>query len=215
MTAVALFQSTTGIDPEANAGALVDAVEEAAAGGAAMLFTPEMSGLLDRDAARARARSATEDEDRGAGRVPRGRGEAWHLAAPRLARRAGRGRQGRQPRLRHRSRRRSPRHATTRSICSTSTCRPARAGGSSNIYAAGRRRGARRWHAGRTARADHLLRPALSRPVRAARRGRRRRIAVPAAFTVPTGMAHWHVLLRARAIEAGLFVIAAAQVGAS
>jgi predicted amidohydrolase len=38
-------------------------------------------------------------------------------------------------------------------------------------------------------------------------------IAVPAAFTVPTGMAHWHVLLRARAIEAGLFVVAAAQVG--
>ena len=38
-------------------------------------------------------------------------------------------------------------------------------------------------------------------------------IAVPAAFTVPTGKAHWHVLLRARAIEAGLFVVAAAQGG--
>ena len=38
-------------------------------------------------------------------------------------------------------------------------------------------------------------------------------IAVPAAFTVPTGKAHWHILLRARAIEAGLFVVAAAQVG--
>jgi predicted amidohydrolase len=38
-------------------------------------------------------------------------------------------------------------------------------------------------------------------------------IAVPAAFTVPTGEAHWHVLLRARAIEASAFVIAAAQVG--
>ena len=38
-------------------------------------------------------------------------------------------------------------------------------------------------------------------------------IAVPAAFTVPTGQAHWHVLLRARAIEAGLFVVAAAQSG--
>jgi predicted amidohydrolase len=38
-------------------------------------------------------------------------------------------------------------------------------------------------------------------------------ISVPAAFTVPTGRAHWHVLLRARAIEAGLFVVAAAQVG--
>jgi predicted amidohydrolase len=35
----------------------------------------------------------------------------------------------------------------------------------------------------------------------------------PAAFTVPTGEAHWHVLLRARAIEAGCFVIAAAQAG--
>ncbi|WP_439648838.1 carbon-nitrogen hydrolase family protein [Erythrobacter crassostreae] len=38
-------------------------------------------------------------------------------------------------------------------------------------------------------------------------------IAVPAAFTKPTGAAHWHVLLRARAIEASAFVIAAAQVG--
>lgn len=38
-------------------------------------------------------------------------------------------------------------------------------------------------------------------------------IAVPAAFTVPTGEAHWHVLLRARAIEQGCFIIAAAQTG--
>ena len=36
-------------------------------------------------------------------------------------------------------------------------------------------------------------------------------IAVPAAFTVPTGAAHWHVLLRARAIETGCFIVAAAQ----
>jgi deaminated glutathione amidase len=35
----------------------------------------------------------------------------------------------------------------------------------------------------------------------------------PAAFTVPTGQAHWHVLLRARAIETGSFVLAAAQGG--
>lgn len=38
-------------------------------------------------------------------------------------------------------------------------------------------------------------------------------IAAPASFTVPTGKAHWHVLLRARAIEAAAFVIAAAQSG--
>jgi predicted amidohydrolase len=36
---------------------------------------------------------------------------------------------------------------------------------------------------------------------------------VPSAFTVPTGSAHWHVLLRARAIENGAFVVAPAQGG--
>ncbi len=38
-------------------------------------------------------------------------------------------------------------------------------------------------------------------------------IAVPAAFTVPTGEAHWEVLLRARAIETGCFILAPAQGG--
>jgi len=39
-------------------------------------------------------------------------------------------------------------------------------------------------------------------------------LAVPSAFTETTGKAHWHVLLRARAIENGAFVIAPAQGGA-
>lgn len=38
-------------------------------------------------------------------------------------------------------------------------------------------------------------------------------LSAPAAFTVPTGKAHWEVLLRARAIETGCFVIAPAQTG--
>ena len=38
-------------------------------------------------------------------------------------------------------------------------------------------------------------------------------LAVPAAFTRKTGQAHWHVLLRARAIETGSFVVAPAQTG--
>ncbi len=38
-------------------------------------------------------------------------------------------------------------------------------------------------------------------------------LAVPSVFTVPTGKAHWHVLLRARAIENGCFVFAPAQWG--
>ncbi|ESQ92964.1 amidohydrolase [Asticcacaulis sp. AC460] len=39
-------------------------------------------------------------------------------------------------------------------------------------------------------------------------------IAVPAAFTVPTGRAHWEIMLRARAIETGAFILAPAQGGA-
>jgi deaminated glutathione amidase len=38
-------------------------------------------------------------------------------------------------------------------------------------------------------------------------------LAIPSSFTVPTGKAHWHVLLRARAIENGCFVFAPAQWG--
>ena len=38
-------------------------------------------------------------------------------------------------------------------------------------------------------------------------------IFIPSAFTVPTGQAHWEVLLRARAIETGAFVLASAQAG--
>ena len=38
-------------------------------------------------------------------------------------------------------------------------------------------------------------------------------LTVPSAFTVPTGKAHWEILLRARAIENGAYVIAPAQIG--
>lgn len=38
-------------------------------------------------------------------------------------------------------------------------------------------------------------------------------ISYPSAFTVPTGQAHWELLLRARAVETQSYIIAAAQVG--
>jgi len=38
-------------------------------------------------------------------------------------------------------------------------------------------------------------------------------LSIPSSFTVPTGRAHWHVLMQARAIETGCFVLAPAQVG--
>ena len=61
MTRIALLQTTTGIDPAANAAALVAGMAEAAGGGAAMLFTPEMSGLLDRDRERAAPHVVAEE----------------------------------------------------------------------------------------------------------------------------------------------------------
>ena len=63
MARIAVLQMTSGVDPARNAQAIVAAVEAAAAGGATMLFTPEMSGLLDRDRARAAAHIVTEAQD--------------------------------------------------------------------------------------------------------------------------------------------------------
>src|ERR1044072_1558894 len=60
---IAVQQARTGIDPAANATILVAAIQEAAAGGAAMLFTPEMSGLLDGDRERGRTHIRSEAED--------------------------------------------------------------------------------------------------------------------------------------------------------
>src|SRR6186997_551748 len=60
---IALYQAQSGIEPAANAERLVDAVRDAAAGGAAMLFTPEMSGMLDRDRERALGKAKSEAED--------------------------------------------------------------------------------------------------------------------------------------------------------
>ena len=75
MTRVALLQMTAGIDPAQNARSIAEAAAKAARGGAAMLFTPEMSGLLDRD--RARAAAHVVDEDANPVRTLRMRYDAW------------------------------------------------------------------------------------------------------------------------------------------
>ena len=53
MTRIAVLQMTAGIEPAGNTRVLTRAIVDAAGDGAEMLFTPEMSGLLDRDRARA------------------------------------------------------------------------------------------------------------------------------------------------------------------
>ena len=61
MTKIAVLQMTAGIDPAENAATIVAAAERAAGEGAAILFTPEMSGLLDRNRKRAAPHIVAED----------------------------------------------------------------------------------------------------------------------------------------------------------
>ena len=53
MLTIGLIQTNTGIDPVIEAELLAAQIGEAAAKGAQIIFTPEMSGLLDRDRSRA------------------------------------------------------------------------------------------------------------------------------------------------------------------
>ena len=212
MTRISLFQSTTGIDPAANAGALVDAVEQAAGGGAEILFTPEMTGLLDRDSIRAAKvlRSEEEDPVLAAAREAAARHHIWlHLGSLAVLTADGK--------LANRAfviDREGKVRATYDKLHLFDVDLPTgESWRESNVYSAGTGavlvNGTPVGKLGLTICYD-LRFPGLFAQLAEADADV---IAVPAAFTVPTGKAHWHVLLRARAIEAGLFVVAAAQVG--
>jgi predicted amidohydrolase len=212
MARIALFQSTTGIDPESNAAALTDAVRQAASGGAAMLFTPEMSGLLDRDGARAAQKLRPDDQDLvlAACQEAARRHQIWvHLGSLAVLTDSGKVANrsfviDREGKLRARY---DKMHLfdvdlpTGESWRESATYSPGQGPVIVNDTPVGK--------LGLTICYD-LRFPALF--ARLAEAGADV-IAVPAAFTVPTGRAHWHLLLRARAVEAGLFVVAAAQVG--
>lgn len=212
MVRIALFQSCTGIDPVASAARLVGAIEEAAAGGAAMLFTPEMSGVLDRDAERAAARLRVEEEDEvlaACREAAHSRGLWVHLGSLAVLTDGGQ--------LANRAFVIDPRgeirarydkiHLFDVDLPTGESWRE------SSLYKHGAEAvivdGTPVGKLGLTICYD-LRFPALFAWLAEAGADV---IAVPAAFTVPTGRAHWQVLLRARAIEAGFFVVAAAQSG--
>ena len=212
MTRIALFQSNTGIDPKASAEALADAIAKAAEGGATMLFTPEMSGLLDRDSQRASTNLRVEEEDvvLAACRAAAREHEIWlHIGS--LAVLADDGKvanrgfvvdRGGIVRARY-----DKIHLFDVDLPTGESWRE------SSVYRAGDNvvlvNGTPLGKLGLTICYD-LRFPMLFARIAEADADV---ISVPAAFTVPTGRAHWHTLLRARAIEAGLFVVAAAQVG--
>ena len=212
MVRIALFQSTTGIDPAANVAALEGAVAEAAAGGAKMLFTPEMSGLLDRDSARAAASLRTEEEDLVLARCREAarRHRTWvHLGSlavrtpgGKIANRAFVIDPDGEVRARY-----DKIHLFDVDLPTGESWRE------SSIYERGEKAvivdGTPVGGLGLTICYDLRFPELFARLAEAGANA----IAVPAAFTVPTGRAHWRILLQARAIEGGLFVIAAAQSG--
>lgn len=212
MAKIAVLQMTSGIDPLVNAATIVNAARDAALAGATMLFTPEMSGLLDRDRERAAAFIMPEADDRvladardaayehgiwialGSLAIDRGDG-AWanrsFVISPDGAVAA----------------RYDKIHMFDVDLASGESWRE------SNAYRAGDAVVAVNGTPAGTlglAICYDLRFPALFEAL-----GMRscNVIAIPASFTVPTGKAHWHILQRARAIEASAFVVAAAQVG--
>ena len=209
---VALLQMTGGIDPDANAATIEAAVAEASAGGAVMLFTPEMSGLLDRDRKRAAVHMCDEGNNPVLARARSAAKEhAIWLALGSLAIR-----DGADGKLANRSividdqgaiaARYDKIHMFDVEVGAGNSWRESAAyapGGKAVTVATPL------GTMGLTICYD-LRFPALH----AVLTGRGATVlAAPAAFTVPTGEAHWHVLHRARAIENAAFVIAAAQTG--
>ena len=209
----ALFQMTSGIDPAANAAAIVEMVYRAKGEGADMLFTPEMAGYLDRDRKRAAQtlRSEAEDVVLAAVRDAAARAGLWvHLGSLPLRDERADGRWANRSlmidangdiRARY-----DKIHLFDVDLASGESWRE------SAVYGPGEQVVAVDTPWGRMGLSIcyDMRFPDLYRALTDA--GATILLA-PAAFTVPTGQAHWHVLLRARAIENGCYVFAAGQCG--
>ncbi len=211
MTRIAVLQMTSGIAPEANAGTIVSAIGAAEMGGASMLFTPEMSGLIDRDRERASRAIVREEQDQVllAVRDAAARAGVW-VALGSLAVAREDGRWANRSLVIDSSGEIAARydkiHMFDVDLASGESWRE------SNAYQAGEEVVTVQSPIGRLGLAVcyDIRFPALFEAL-----GRQECdvIAIPAAFTVPTGEAHWHLLQRARAVEASAWVVSAAQTG--
>ncbi len=210
---IAVHQMCSGIDPQANAEAMVNAIGMAATQGAGFYFAPEMALLLDRD--RARAAHVIMDEsssvELAAIKAAAAASRIWvHLGS--LAVRIGPD----DPLYANRSlviddtgtvrARYDKIHLFDVDLATGESWRE------SNAYRPGAGAVAVQTPLGLMGLSIcyDMRFPDLFSALAKVAVGL---IAVPASFTVPTGQAHWHALLRARAIEAQAFVVAAAQSG--
>lgn len=212
MPKIAILQMNSGIDPEANFACIEQAAIEASNAGALTLFTPEMSLLLDRNRERGAETIASEDYAVLPSRIQgmaRECGIDIALGSMPIPTEGGKlanralyfGKDADAPVQYDKMHMFDVDLATGESWRESNAYEPGKAVVTVEDTPIGR--------LGLTICYD-LRFPALFNEL-----GNRRchSIAVPAAFTKPTGAAHWHVMLRARAIEASAFVIAAAQVG--
>lgn len=215
MIRAGLIQTRTGLDMQRNATELAAAAERLADAGAGTIFTPEMCGLLDRNSARLRAAATTEADDPVLAALREvARRRAVSIAIGSLAIRdevtAPDGR------LANRSfvigpdgailARYDKMHLFDVDLPNGDRYRESASFlGGEQVQLADLPWG----RLGLTICYDVRF-PQLHAALALAGA---QVIAQPAAFTVPTGEAHWHVLLRARAIETGAYVVAAAQAG--
>ena len=212
MTRVALLQMCSGIDPTHNADQVSQYAHEAKLGGAQMLFTPEMTGLIDRDRTRSARHIVSEDADimlTAACKAALDNG-IWISLGSLAIRDEG------AERYRNRSFMINDRgeivarydkiHLFDVNLQTGESWRE------SNAYQAGEQPIIAETPVGAIGLSIcyDLRFPALYQAYSGAGATL---LTVPAAFTVPTGQGHWHCLMRARAIENACWVIAAAQCG--
>jgi predicted amidohydrolase len=215
---VGLIQLCSSDDPEANLGVTERLVREAADGGAALIVTPECTNIVSASRTRQREMLVAEAADPTLARM---RGLANELSVTLLAgslclREDGADGGADDVRFVNRSVLIGPDGAVVARYDKIHMFDVELDGGESHresaVYRPGRRAvvaeaaGAR---LGLSICYD-LRFPQL---YRALARDGAQILCIPSAFTVPTGRAHWEVLLRARAIECGAFVLAPAQSG--
>ena len=211
---IALAQMCSGIEPSENAAQLRSLIAEAAAGGAAVIFTPEMSGLLDRDRSRAAGVIRTEQDDLvlAAVRSEARKHQLWVQLGSLAVKVSG----DPEKKWVNRSYLINPGGDIAARYDKIHlfdvNLGPEESQRESSAYARGEQ-------AVVTSLPEATLGLSICYDLRfsalyeALTNAGADILSIPAAFTVPTGKAHWEILLRARAIEAGAFVIAAAQYG--
>jgi predicted amidohydrolase len=203
---------TSTIDPMRNASDMADAIASAAENGAAMYFAPEMAIMVDRDRARARKYMANESHNMALQSLlaAAARHRIWvHIGSMPIL-------DGGTEKLANRSIIISPdgtiagrydkMHLFDVDLASGESWRE------SSAYVGGEKPVMVQTPLG-------LMGLAICYDMRfpdlfsAYAKSGVDIMTLPSAFTVPTGEAHWHTLLRARAIESAAFIIAAAQCG--